>query len=557
VAERSRKSGKSANSAWPGTRSGGPAITPAKTGRGGAVASATGIDAFARAAGTSADDVLAVTAFLLAGLAGSEAWLGKLEYGTPLAKLDLLVRRRDEEMRRMAGQLVARLRGLNRALVEGLQDFSPGVVDLLRRGAYAGGREAKYADPEDTDKARQRLTGQLEDKGAASSALTEDLSQAGGASRVEALLHPQFLLEAVRCRELEGALDQCHQRTALVVGLKTDPTRTGSEPARDLRGLLDLMEGLATPRWEPATGRSRVIPLRAHVLLEAGGDNLALMARLLPDMPGCFLWLSSPAGNGRAARPDEESLAAGARLIGSFSSAAMEILSFRRAGQVVAMGDDDAFPAKWHRAMERYRCWVAHLAARHQVDAGPALRDLPGALCFGLAFLCRHRAEDQGMAPAMVAVLAAAFRSARRLARRHCCELSLFLNAERVEQGLELARQIVDKLEEKGPLSRRGLVRCFGNQRMERFEPVIGALTQVGVLERGEDGILAVGDAELAEVEEHLREALLAPVAADVRKANPPQAAAKSRAPAAPKARAGKGKKPAGKAPGKTPGKAQ
>jgi len=389
------------------------------------------------------------------------------------------------------------------------------VLALIRRGVYAGGREAKHAAEADTEKARERFLDKLKASEDRAERLARDMAEKAEVSRLEALLHPQFLLESVRARELEQALDPCHQRTALVVGLKTDPGRAGSEPARDLRGLLELMEGLATPQWEGPMARSRVMPLRAHVLLEAGDGDLSLMARLLPEMPGRFLWLASPAGGDRVVRLDEESLAASARLMKAFTGAAMEILGFRRAGETVTVGGEDAFPVKWHRMMERYRRCVGHLAARHRLEAGPVLRELPGVLCFGLGFLCRHSAPDQGTAPAMDAIMREAFRAAWRLARRHCRELSLFLNAERVEQGLELARQIVAKLEEKGPLNHRGLARCFGNQRKERFEPVIAALLRLGVLVRRDDGTLATGEEELAEVEDGLRQALLAPAPAE------------------------------------------
>jgi len=114
------EAGKEASSAKSGTRRGHASTAPAKAGRGVRAASATGIEAFARGTGTSADDVLAVLSFLLAGMAGSEAWLGGLGNGTPLAKLDLLVRRRDGQLCRMAGQLVARLRHFNRDLAAGL-----------------------------------------------------------------------------------------------------------------------------------------------------------------------------------------------------------------------------------------------------------------------------------------------------------------------------------------------------------------------------------------------------------------------------------------------------
>jgi hypothetical protein len=82
---------------------------------------------------------------------------------------------------------------------------------------------------------------------------------------------------------------------------------------------------------------------------------------------------------------------------------------------------------------------------------------------------------------------------------------------------------------------------------MERFQPVIGALIRLDVLAWGEDGMLEPGVAEIFEVEDRLREALLAPVPADagVRSAAMPEPPAKT----PPERRAGKVKKPTGKKP--------
>lgn len=212
--------------------------------------------------------------------------------------------------------------------------------------------------------------------------------------------------------------------------------------------------------------------------------------------------------------------------------------------------------ACYGRVMARYRRWIGYLGKRHQLDPGPAVGELPGALVFGLGLLCRHQGGGNGSVAA-VDVMAEAFRSARRLARRHCRGLALHLKAEQIGQGVELARRIVSNLEEKGPLSRRQLVRGFGNQRWERFEPVVGVLIKLGVLVWGEGDLLESGEAEISEVEDLLREALLAPPPADagVPQAAKPKPSAQSRAQTPPDPRAGNGKKPAAsgkKPPGKS-----
>ena len=449
--------------------------------------------------GTSSAEVLAVMSFLLCGLAGPDAWLGGQNDGAPLAKLDLLVRRRDRAVGRMAGQCVGILRYLNRSLTAGLADFSPDCIRLTQRGAFAGGTTARFADPEDTRKARDRIRKVLGDSGAESHSLDDDMEYGKEAVRTEAVLHPQFLLESVRCRELEAALDLCHQRTAVVVGLKTESGRAGSEPARDLRGLLDLMEGLATPRWEGSQKgeevRSRVIPLKAHVLLEAGDDDLAVMTRLLPELAGRFLWLA-PADSGTL-KPQRRLPGQEAELMPIFNEAARKSSTSGGWGRPlvsIALTMSIALDfARYGRVMDRYRRWIGYLEKRYQLDPGPVVSELPGALVFGLGFLCCHHDGGNGFASTK-SVMVQAFRSALRLARRHCIGLALHLKEEQLAQGLELAGRIVSKLEEKGPLSRRELVRCFSDQRWEVFEPVIEPLTELGVLVWGGDGKLEPGD---------------------------------------------------------------
>jgi hypothetical protein len=471
---------------------------------------------FAHGGGVAADQALALMSFLLAGIAGQEAWLGGHVDGAPLAKLDLLIRRRapDEPLRRLAGRLVARLRGMNRELALGLEDYSEATVELVRRGALMGGPAAKFADPEDTRKASQRLRRDLQASPDANHSLEQDLRRAAESLRVEALLHPQFLLESVRCRDLTVALDACHQRTALVVAPQTDPEREGSEPAGDLRGLLDLMEGLATPRWNSESRRSRILPLKGHVLFEAGGADLALIARLLPAAAGSFLWLTA-SGSGRPAARSTADVAAGAAAcMEMFTNRAMKILELRREGESITYSEDGegpdsaAGPPFDGPQMDRYRRWVGRMGKRLGIDPGPVVRELPGALCFGLGMLCRQNATDAEVSTGTV--MAAALWSARRLARQHCRELVLYLKAELLNQAVELARRILDKLEEKGPLTLRELVRCFDNQRKERFLPVIEAMVELRLVARRQDGKLAAGEADLFELEGRLRERLFA-----------------------------------------------
>ena len=220
------------------------------------IAGATGIQALAVQTGTSPDNVLALVSLLLCGVAGNEAWLGDLLTGSPLAKLDLLVPADDQGLQRAIDQLVSRVRMVNRTLAANMGRFSPDIVSIMLHGAFAGVRPAKNAGPAETAEALNRHRLALSGTAGGTESLMRDLQADAEAHNVEGTLHPEFLIEYTKCRDLADTLERCHQRSAIVVRPKLESLRGGSEPVKDLRRLMDLMEGTASPVRSSSPGRA-------------------------------------------------------------------------------------------------------------------------------------------------------------------------------------------------------------------------------------------------------------------------------------------------------------
>jgi hypothetical protein len=178
----------------------------------------------------------------------------------------------------------------------------------------AVGRTAKGATPQDTAEAIERHRRVLERTAKGAKILEQDLAPDSEAHNIEGSLHPEFLIEHTRCRDLSAAVDRCHQRAALVVCPKLESSRGGSEPVKDLRRLLDLLEGSCPPGNPAEPGRPSCLPLKAYALLVAGPADLGMMRQAEPAMPERFLWLAGGSGprlgHGSASNASEDSSAA-------------------------------------------------------------------------------------------------------------------------------------------------------------------------------------------------------------------------------------------------------
>ena len=93
----------------------------------------------------------------------------------------------------------------------------------------------------------------------------------------------------------------------------------------------------------------------------------------------------------------------------------------------------------------------------------------------------------------------------------HRNQVRLITNAQLLTDRRLLAGRIVQVLEKTDiPLKLHELVRSFSRQEKSRFDPVIDALLDTGVLSRDEKQRLSLGSVDLADVEEELAKLLVA-----------------------------------------------
>lgn len=486
----------------------------------GEVLERSGITALAAGSGADPDELLAVMAMLMCGAAGPEArWGGSAETAVPLAKFDLLARAEDEGLRRALDRLLASLRVLNNSLAARSACLSPDLLGIMLQGDASGRRAAKAVADKDMAAARERLVAALRSDSSSGQGLLEmgeePVMQPEG---IESVLHPEFLIERARAADLPRMLDRCHLRCGIVAVPRFDSDRAGPAPLRDLRQLLELMEGVVLPRFPTVPGRAASLPFKAHTLLLAEAGDRALIAGALPRMARRFIWLKGPprevmpAPGAMKATPEHFARreAAVGDLMRGFDAAVHGILRQRKLGYNPCAHFQRPEQRLAHElGLSRHRDMLReHAGKMHLEDPGAVAANLPTVLCWALLWLFLEMPVSKRVSDE--AILKAAMESARRLAAAHCEVLSKLLNEERINRRMQDAARILDAVDRKGPLGNRDLMRSLSGQHKDRYMPVVEALLEVGLLARDDAGALITGRAEWDHVEESLKNLLAA-----------------------------------------------
>jgi hypothetical protein len=468
---------------------------------------ALGLNGFARALGVAPDSVLAVTATLLSGIAGPDVWLQSPWGENRLSKIDLLTTKEDFNLHRLIEVMSAPLSLMNRRLAENMGRLSPDAIDLVTSGPFASAAASKHADANMRDQAIRRHLDALTPttRPGESGLLRQDLAFDPLIHRRESLQHPQFLLKGVDGRSLNPLVEDCHLRTALVVQPALGLAREGSEPSRVIKLLFALLDGaVVKKRTGPLDrGRDSSLPVKAHALLSLTKDEIDVLASMGAGHLNRFLWVAESAGQS-GKNGDADSSEA---FLSAFQEAAMEILELRREGRGLRVSfESKAGSKKFEDELHRYEAEIVQAAA----DVGAWARGLPQSIFWALDFLRRssvsdHRINDEGL-------IVAAFSAARRLLTGHRKQVLLISSAQQLDERRALAERIVENVSRAAsPMSFRDIVRCFQNQKKDRFTRVIEALIELGVLIRNEDGGHVPGPVDLAEVAEILDEKFILP----------------------------------------------
>ena len=447
------------------------------------------------------ETALAMVAAMLTGVAGPDAWL-ELSWGpVPLPKLDILTDKSHSAVMRLIDCLAGPVRQLNRRLAQKMRVHSPAALEFCTAGPFAGSGQ-KLATPDMVVKtidnhwqALTRTPGPGEN-----GMLHQDLAFDPVPERMEAITHPDFVLENARGRDLASLVDNCHGHAALVIRPVLPLDRAGVEPYQAMNQLTALLDGTIVRKRDPGGCQQA----RAVAILALAQADIGFLANAGQPLLSRLLWV----GTGGAKEDAHVTVQAGSRdaasrrFFDAYRQALDLILDVRRQGRtpLIRLADSTAFETK----LRQYRADLD----QWPTDPGISARGLPETLLWTMGFLrlalpSDRRSSDESL-------VKAAFGVARQLAECHVREMTKQDDVRQSEASCVFAGQIVALVSQHAPMVFRDLARSFRKQRKERFVPVIDTLVDARVLSRDERGRLNPGPVALPDVMEEIVERLSA-----------------------------------------------
>lgn len=334
----------------------------------------------------------------------------------------------------------------------------------------------------------------------ASNTLLQDLADDPVPKRMEATLHPQFLVKGSDALSLKTLVENCHLRTALVVQPKLELAKKGSHPSKDLKILINVLDGMTVMKRPDSIERGRDASLlaKAHALLALTKPEIQAMHAMDPEHLNRFLWLKT--GESKNHGPSDAN--ACETLLNAYQRTLEEILDLRREGRALMVEfSSPRMAAGFESERHAYEDEILRTAA----GAGPWARGLPQIFFWALGFLRRSLPADRR--PDDAGLMASSFAAARRLVENHRDQVLVITNAGLLAERRKLARRIVKILGDAlSPQPFREINRSFHRKKKEILAPVVEALIEVGVLVRDDDRNLTLGPVELADVEEILNQ---------------------------------------------------
>ncbi len=446
-----------------------------------------GIRAWAADMGVAPESALAVVASVLTGTGGADAWLEGTWGPSPLPKLDLLSAKSCHPVQRLIDCLVAPLRLMNRRLAQKMGVHSPEAIAFCTAGPFAAG--AKHATPALIEKTLRHHWQALTQTRAPGEAgmLHQDLAFDPVPQRLEAITHPDFMVENARGRDLTALVDHGHQHTALVIRPVLALERHCSEPYQVMSQLTALLEGTIVRKRTGAGSQAA----RAHAILALSAGEIEFMLAHGPGLLSRLLWVV--ASNPAEARDAEASR----RFFSTYRQALEQILDLRREGRTPLIRLQADSMQAFETELGKYRDELDLLP----VDPGSSARGLPETLLWALGFLRLALPENRATDTSLVS---AAFQSARQLLDSHVREITRKEEARKEVVHCRFAEKIVAEVASRAPLKFRDLARLFKKQRKELFTPVLDVLFETGVLVRDGQERLNPGPVQLADVIEEV-----------------------------------------------------
>ncbi len=451
----------------------------------------TGLAHWSQIHGTDIDHALALTASIFSGLAGPGPILGQPWGNTPVPALNLLLQETASNTSSALETLLHPVRQFNRRVLETMAGTNRLMLEHLHFGTFA------------TDPAKANPLGNTEsvvlrdlrqkahtDKYEEISSLS-DLNPAANTLRRDSMLHPAVWLEGARFDHLKQLVRGCHRFTALAI-LKLTPALDAPNREAQLEALIELLDGceILIPQNKHTLGIEPHRQAKLHTIMRLDRQAWERIYFEAPQLLDRTLLIPN---NGPAV------FAANTEAATLFQHAYLRSIKTigvtRRNGSTIEVEFSDP------EAAVRFQKQVhEHAAACDAMafDVGSTARNLPVVLAWTMLILSQHLGDYAP--PAEDQIIDASFEVSRRLVARHHQCLETMATASKRATMLALASQLVRKVRDKQPIGERDLARCFNDQRMTRYRPVIEVLVHAQVLELTPASLLQLGPQQFEEV---------------------------------------------------------
>ncbi|MEO8613871.1 MAG: hypothetical protein ABI600_01920 [Luteolibacter sp.] len=443
--------------------------------------------AWAENSGIPLELALALAASVLAGIAGPAFFLNAPVVGGAQPGLNLVARQGDYLLGLALGQLTETLVNVQTCLRRKAGNLT---LDNLYSARHEGFKLRNNDDLQFMAKPRDPSL----IKHDAAHQLGADLRHQEESVRMEALLHPDFLLGGSLAKNVEGRLGQCHGGLGYFTGSPGPLPRETGRREKQVDELLRFFHGVAAKSGHPRF----VTPAETRELVLSGAfmfgeADLKWLIGNRRDFLGDTLLVSSGTSQVAVSNTDPETRQADAHyFLERFVSVAKHTLGLRRAG-LPQEGGFTTWAAKAEFEKQQLQ-FLRELGENPLADLTTQAARLPALLAWTISVL----GPDSGLDDY---ILATAAPVARRLTEAGLEPYLMTDNASLADERQQLARKVVERVARIQPCKVRDLVRGFDHQSMDTYRPVIELLLLEGILQQDPKKLLSVGTVPLARLE--------------------------------------------------------
>lgn len=448
-----------------------------------------GVEAWAEDSGIPMELALVLATSVLTAVAGPAFYLNVPIAGSGGATFNLIARQGDYLLGMALGQLTETLVNVQTALRRRSRNVT---IDNLFSARHEGYRLRNDEDLQFMANSRDPTRAKFKPN----DRLDEDLHFNEEGVRMEALLHPDFLLIGSLAKNIESRLSQCHGGLGYFVGNPGSLPRDTARRDKQVDELLRFLQGVAAKSGHPkfvTPVETRELVLSATFMFPE--PDLKWLIENRRDFLGHGLLVSSGTGQVVTSGSEAETRQATAyNFLRRFSRIAKHCLALRRAGQAQEGGFTN-----WVAKAEfekQQREFLRELGSRPMADLTTQAARLPAMLAWTISVLCAQSQSDIDDY-----ILATAVPVARKLAEAGLQPYLMADNASLAEERQQLARKMVERLAVIQPCKFRELVRGFDHQSKDIFMPTIDVLISEGIIQQDPKKFLTIGQVPLAKLQ--------------------------------------------------------